>query len=141
MNIWHWKAGLTETLQADATSEYSTGGVDMDSLVCGGLMSNPMAKLNPTKENAVEELNSEGFGTVTPQADQHQNVEGYGKWKNGVWTLVFLRDMEAAGKWDVEFKGKREPILTAIAIWDGAKEDRNGRKIISVWQRLNILDK
>lgn len=141
VNIWHWKAGLTETLQAEAASEYSTGGVDMDSLVYGGLMSNPVAKLNPTKENAVEELNAEGFGTLTPQADQYQNVEGYGKWKNGVWTVVFLRDIDAAGKWDVGFKGRKDPILTALAIWDGAKEDRNGRKVISVWQRLSILDK
>lgn len=141
VNIWHWKAGLAETFQAESVSEYSTGGVDMDSLVYGGLMHNPIAKLNPTKENAVEELNAEGFGTVTPQADQHQNVEGYGKWKNGVWSVVFLRDLEGAGKWDVTFKNRKDPILTALAVWDGSKEDRNGRKVISVWQRLNILEK
>lgn len=141
VNIWHWKAGLAETLQAESVSEYSTGGVDMDTLVYGGALSNPLAKLNATKENAVEELNAEGFGTVTPQADQYQNVEGYGKWKDGVWTVVFLRDIAAAGKWDIEFKGRKDPILTAFAVWDGSKEDRNGRKVISVWQRLNLLDK
>ncbi len=27
----------------------------------------------------------------------------------------------------------------AFAVWDGKKEDRNGRKVVSVWQRLNIL--
>jgi len=26
----------------------------------------------------------------------------------------------------------------AFAVWDGAKEDRNGRKVISVWQRFNV---
>jgi hypothetical protein len=31
--------------------------------------------------------------------------------------------------------------MVALAVWDGIKEDRNGRKVISVWQRLNILDK
>lgn len=141
VNIWHWKAGLAQSLAAEAEIEYSTGGVDMDSLVYGGLMSNPVAKLNPTKENAVEELNAEGFGTISPQADEYQNVEGFGQWEKGVWTAVFLRDMEAAGKWDAQLKDRKDPALVAFAVWDGEKEDRNGRKVVSVWQRLHVLDK
>lgn len=140
VNIWHWKAGLEETLAAENEQEYSTGGVDMDALIYGGIMSNPVAKLNATKENAVEELNAEGFGTLTPQPPDNQNVEGYGEWKDGVWTVVFLRDMAKTGKWDIELN-RKEPGLIAFAVWDGLKEDRNGRKVISVWQRLNILQK
>jgi len=34
---------------------------------------------------------------------------------------------------------RKEPALVALAVWDGIKEDRNGRKVISVWQRLNVL--
>jgi len=51
-----------------------------------------------------------------------------------------LRDMPKTGKWDADFT-RKEPSLIAFAIWDGLKEDRNGRKVISVWQRLNVLDK
>ena len=36
---------------------------------------------------------------------------------------------------------RKDPAMVALAVWDGVKEDRNGRKVISVWQRLNILDK
>jgi len=139
VNIWHWKSGLEETLEAEGDLEYA-GDVDMDALIFGGVMSNPVAKLNLTSENAVEELNAEGFGTITPQPAENQNVEGYGEWKDGVWTVVFLRDMLKTGKWDTGFI-RKDPTLVALAVWDGVKEDRNGRKVISVWQRLNILDK
>ena len=101
-------------------------------------MSNPVSKLNATGENPVEELNAEGFGTVTPQPSENQNVDGKGEWKNGVWTVVFLRDMPKTGKWDVDFAQRIDPALVAFAVWDGVKEDRNGRKVISVWQRFNI---
>jgi len=139
VNIWHWKSGLEETLEAEGDQEYA-GDVDMDALIFGGVMSNPVTKLNLTSENAVEELNAEGFGTITPQPADKQNVEGYGEWKDGVWTVVFLRDMLKTGKWDTGFI-RKDPTLVALAVWDGIKEDRNGRKVISVWQRLSILDK
>ncbi len=138
VNIWHWKAGLEETLEASEDSEYSTGGVDMDALIFGGVMSNPVTKLGTTQQNAVEELNSEGFGTITPQPREYQNVEGTGVWKDGEWTVVFTRTFAVSGKWDAVFD-KKEPLLVAFAVWDGKKEDRNGRKVVSVWQRLNII--
>lgn len=137
VTIWHWKAGLEETVEASEDSEYATGGVDMDALIFGGIMSNPVARLNPTQENAVEELNAEGFGTITPQRPENQDVQGDGEWKDGEWTVVFIREMGAMSKWDADFKGKA-PIMVAFAVWDGEKEDRNGRKVITVWQRLNV---
>ena len=82
VNIWHWKAGLDEALEAEDDLEYAGGGVDMDALIYGGIMSNPVSKLNPTGENPVEELNAEGFGTITPQPPENQNVEGLGEWKD-----------------------------------------------------------
>ena len=139
VNIWHWRSGLEETLEAEDDQEYA-GDLDMDALIFGGVMSNPVAKLNLTSDNAVEELNAEGFGTVTSQPVENQNVEGYGEWKDGMWTVVFLRDMFKTGKWDVDLI-RKDPALMAFAVWDGIKEDRNGRKVISVWQRLNILSK
>ncbi len=138
VNIWHWKAGLDEALEAEDDLEYAGGGVDMDALIYGGIMSNPVSKLNPTGENPVEELNAEGFGTITPQPPENQNVEGQGEWKDGTWSVVFIRDMPKTGKWDVDFAERIDPALVAFAVWDGVKEDRNGRKVISVWQRFNI---
>ena len=84
-------------------------------------------------------MNAEGFGTVTPQADGEQTVEGSGEWKDGKWTVVFLRDLYSGRKWDVNLQDRTAPALMALAIWDGDKEDRNGRKSVAVWQRLNVL--
>jgi hypothetical protein len=140
VNIWHWKAGLEETLEAESDLEYSTGGVDMDALIFGGIMSNPVARLNATSENAVEELNAEGFGTITPQPPENQNVEGFGEWKDGRWTVVFLRDRLKTGKWDIDLT-KPDAALMALAVWDGKLEDRNGRKVVTVWQRFNFVGK
>ena len=83
------------------------------------------------------ELNAEGFGTITPQRPENQDIQGYGEWKDGEWTVVFVREIAAMSKWDVDFTSK-SAILIAFAVWDGEKEDRNGRKVISVWQRLNV---
>jgi hypothetical protein len=137
VNIWHWKAGLEEALEAEEEQEYAGGGVDMDALIFGGIMSNPVFKLNATGDNPVEELNAEGFGTVTPQPPENQSIEGQGEWQDGFWTVVFLRDMPKMGKWDVELV-RKDPALVAFAVWDGLKEDRNGRKVITVWQRFHI---
>ncbi|TDJ60347.1 MAG: c-type cytochrome [Nitrospina sp.] len=136
VNIWHWRAGLEETLEASEDSEY-LGGVDMDALIFGGIMSNPVTRLLSTAQNSVDELNAEGFGTITPQLPEFQNVEGAGEWQDGEWTVVFLRTLESRGKWDAVLKIDT-PVLVAFAVWDGVKDDRNGRKVITVWQRLNV---
>ena len=47
--------------------------------------------------------------------------------------------MPKTGKWDVDLAKRIDPALMAFAVWDGVKEDRNGRKVISVWQRFNII--
>ena len=49
-----------------------------------------------------------------------------------------MRSVAVFGKWDAVID-KKGPLLVAFAVWDGAKEDRNGRKVISVWQRLDII--
>jgi hypothetical protein len=54
---------------------------------------------------------------------------------------VFLRPLKNTGNWDARLQNRKEPALVALAVWDGDKEDRNGRKVVSVWQRLNVLSK
>ncbi len=138
VNIWHWKAGLEEALEAEDDLEYAGGGVDMDALIYGDIIAEAFSRVSATGNNPVEELNAEGFGTITTQPPENQNVEGKGEWKDGVWTVVFLRDMIKTGKWDVDFAQRIDPALMAFAVWDGVKEDRNGRKVISVWQRFTV---
>ena len=40
-------------------------------------------------------------------------------------------------KWDKKFMND-QPILVSFAIWDGFERDRNGRKVVSMWQSLHL---
>ncbi len=137
VNIWQWRADWQQEIETKKQLEYATDGMqDHDVLIFGGEV-NPVEALNPFRENPVEELNAEGFGTLTPQPLTKQNVQGNGVWKDGKWTVVLSRSIRSLNKWDILLK-KKEPILVAFAVWDGSNSDRNGRKVVSMWQRLHL---
>jgi len=82
--------------------------------------------------SAVEDLNAEGFSTLTTQA--HQDVQGKGNWNNNRWSVVFKRSLTNSDKNDTQFKGGKTPM--GIAIWNGQNKERNGQKAITQWQEL-----
>lgn len=137
VNIWQWRADWQQEIEVKKKLETVTQDMDTDTMIYGGEV-NSVDALNPFREVPVEELNAEGFGTLTPQPLTKQNVNGNGVWKNGKWKVVFRRSLKSLNKWDVDFDAKKGPILMAFAIWDGAHSDRNGRKTVSMWQRLNL---
>jgi len=136
VNIWQWRADWQTEIETKEKLEYATKGMDMDTMIFGGEV-NPVESLNPFRDVPVEELNAEGFGTLTPQPQTKQNVLGKGVWKDGKWRVVFYRALESLNKWDIKFQSKR-PVLIAFAVWDGAHQDRNGRKVVSMWQRFHF---
>ena len=136
VNIWQWRADWQSEIETKQELEYATKGMDMDVMIFGGEV-NPVESLNPFRNVPIEELNAEGFGTLTPQPKTKQNIVGQGIWKEGQWHVVFRRSLKSLNKWDVKLISK-QPILIAFAVWDGAYQDRNGRKMVSMWQRLNL---
>ncbi len=136
VNIWQWRADWQTEMETREKLEYATKGMDMDTMIFGGEV-NPVDSLNPFRDVPVEELNAEGFGTLTPQPQTKQNVLGKGVWKEGKWSVVFFRTLDTINKWDIRFQ-KEIPVLVAFAVWDGKHQDRNGRKVISMWQRLKV---
>jgi mono/diheme cytochrome c family protein len=96
---------------------------------------NPMA--NPWRSTPIEDLNAVGFGTLTAQNGEEQNVSGIGFWVEGKWRVVFIRTIHSDDKFDVKFQpGQKVPI--AFAVWDGAKGDRNGQKAVTTWYTLQV---
>jgi hypothetical protein len=87
---------------------------------------------NTMRRSAVEDLNAEGFSTLTTQA--HQDVDGKGNWNNNRWTVVFKRALKTKDSNDTQFTGSKTPI--AIAIWNGQNKERNGQKAVTQWQTL-----
>ena len=83
--------------------------------------------------SAVEDLNAEGFSTLTTQA--HQDVDGSGNWRNNRWAVVFKRNLSTSDKNDTQFSGSKTPM--AIAIWNGGNKERNGQKAVTQWNTLH----
>ena len=84
------------------------------------------------RRSPVEDLNADGFSTLTTQA--HQDVDGKGNWNNNRWTVVFKRALKTNDSNDTQFSGGKAPM--AIAIWNGANKERNGQKAVTQWQTL-----
>ena len=136
VNIWQWRADWQTEIETKEKLEYATKGMDLDAMIFGGEV-NPVDALNPFRDVPVEELNAEGFGTLTAQPRTKQNILGKGVWKDGRWSVVLYRTLDSLNKWDKQFSND-QPILVAFAIWDGTEQDRNGRKVVSMWQRLHL---
>jgi len=83
--------------------------------------------------SAVEDLNAEGFSTLTTQA--HQDVDGEGNWRNNRWAVVFKRALKTGDANDTQFSGSKTAM--AIAIWNGGNKERNGQKAVTQWNTLH----
>lgn len=87
---------------------------------------------NTLRRSPVEDLNAEGFSTLTTQA--HQDVDGSGNWSNNRWMVVFKRSLKTKDPNDTQFTGKETPI--AFAIWNGNNKERNGQKALTIFHIL-----
>lgn len=87
---------------------------------------------NTLRRSPVEELNAEGFSTLTTQS--HQDVDGSGNWSNHRWMVVFRRSLKTEDPNDTQFSGKEAPI--AFAVWNGNNKERNGQKALTIFHIL-----
>ncbi len=156
VNIWHWKADWQADLVArqdvdtaypnmdvdfypfaDETAGKSAGVADykdtnyVTALAAGNLLA------SVSLASPVEDLIAGGFGSLTSQPVEMQNVQGYGAWSEGTWRVVFIRELETSEGDDVRFvNGVVYPM--AVAAWDGTNEERNGQKSTSQWISLHL---
>ncbi len=158
VNIWHWKADwqaamiAQQSLQdiypniyvdqypfADPAVEtegdiYLAAYTDLDYLTAeavGNLLALPV-HLSP-----VEDIVAGGFGTLTTQPLEGQNVQGYGEWSDGVWRVIFSRALTSAEAEDVSLAPEKL-YSVAFAAWDGANQERNGAKSTSQWVSFQL---
>ncbi len=89
---------------------------------------------NTLRRSPVEDLNAEGFGSLTTQAQQ--DVDGAGNWNNNRWVVVFKRRLKTKDPNDTQFTGKATPV--AFAIWNGNNKERNGQKAVTVFHELRF---
>ena len=77
------------------------------------------------RRSSVEDLNAEGFGSLTTQA--HQDVDGAGNWTNSKWAVVFKRSLSSSDSNDTQFSGGKTPM--GIAIWNGGNKEEMVRRL------------
>lgn len=128
VNIWYWRFGrqMDPGWFQDIETIYPASG------------NLPLPiPIRPSRPSAIEDLNAEGFGTLTAQPQQEQNVEGQGIYMSGNWKVVFSREFTSKGQFDVQLK-KGGTFPVAFAIWDGSKGDRDGQKAVTTWYVLKL---
>ena len=156
VNIWHWKADWQADLVArqDVDTVYPNMSVDeytfadpeagksagvgdyedvnyVPALAAGNLFA------SPSYASPVEDLIAGGFGTITSQPQEGQNVQGYGVWQEGKWRVIFSRELASPEETDISFSpGQVYPM--ALAVWDGENQERNGQKSTSQWVSLQL---
>lgn len=162
VNIWHWKADWEADLARfrDIQDRYPGMAADAYLFRQGAPLGEPSSETvkaktsthdptyltgwgagnllsNPSRSSSVEDLNAQGFGTLTSQPSDDQNVRGKGIWQEERWRVVFIRAMKSRSDRDTQFlPGHSLPI--AFAIWDGVQGDRDGQKAVSLWQHLRL---
>ncbi|MBI2082178.1 MAG: c-type cytochrome [Deltaproteobacteria bacterium] len=130
MAIWHWKASWQEDVNHgyQGVGEAHAGMVPNISPIphrTADEAGSPMAQMKRT--SPVENLLAEGFGTLT--SIPGKNLTGNGIWNQGRWHVVVKGVRRAGGK-------GIDPVT--FAIWDGAKENRNGMKGLTRWRFLRF---
>jgi DMSO reductase family type II enzyme heme b subunit len=144
VNIWFWKAdwqeaidkGVQPAMPMKALLDQEMEKRVMEEAMAGWekAMAGGGAGVFGTRvlvKSPVENLIAGGFGTLTMKGAESQNISGKGRWKDGVWSVVFKRSLEGSGD-DVKFtQGKLTPI--AFATWDGSQGEGDGRKAVTTW--------
>jgi DMSO reductase family type II enzyme heme b subunit len=82
-------------------------------------------------------LQAKGFGTLTMRPRVSQDVSSSGSWKDGRWTVVFRRPLQAKDNSGISLS-PGDKLSAAFAIWDGSAGDRNGQKLVSIWHDLEL---
>jgi hypothetical protein len=142
VNIWQWKAAWQAAVESggpvDVKGAYPNMQVDMypfaneDTFYPSRAAGNVPARIDRT--SPVDNLLAGSFGTLTAAPDQM--VQGKGEWRDGKWQVVFARDLKVTGDYAQFSQGEQTNI--AFAVWDGAKQERDGMKSVSQFVTLDV---
>jgi mono/diheme cytochrome c family protein len=162
VNIWMWKSERQADLLAFQDSEAQYPNIGIDSYV--NLERSPLEQpvrhamtlesdptyvtgwgagnivSDPTRKSAAEDLAAQGFGTLKARPLSDQAVEANGVYSTGSYRVMFKRPLRGQGKSAATLKpGTATPV--AFAIWNGSAGDRDGKKSVTIWQELVLLDR
>jgi hypothetical protein len=158
VDLWVWDADR-ETALASADEHYPNAVVDVYPFTEAGVetaeFTRRAARLDKqdnlavpartvgnqvspaARSSAGSSLSAAGPGSVTFRPPENQAVVSHGEWRDGRWTVVLSRELKSAeGAGVTLFPGDQASV--GFAIWDGSHRDRNGQKLVSIWQDLEL---
>jgi mono/diheme cytochrome c family protein len=161
VTIWNWKAAWQEDLAArkDIETAYPNTSVDWyeaqknyekgtpiemaetsmrfhdPKFITGWGAGNPLS--DPERKSAGETASAAGIGSLTTKKVPDNRVNIKGVWKNDQWSAVFVRELKAIDRNDIGFSTGGS-VSVAFAVWDGSKRDRNGQKMVSIWNEVTL---
>jgi hypothetical protein len=126
---------LAKTVENKAHYPINSFTEEARAFMAGIAAENP---LSDTKRKVpIEELNAQGFRTITTQAQSDAVAKGI--WDSSSWKVVIVRKLNSGDSADSILK-KGQSTVIAIAVWDGGSENVGGRKNYSAdgWINLKI---
>jgi len=96
---------------------------------------------DPGLKTPVECLVARGPGTLSAKPANVQFVAGQAVYERGVWYVQMQRTLDLPGEHDAGDERAFKPgdyLPVSFAVWNGAAGDRDGKKNISIWQKLVI---
>jgi mono/diheme cytochrome c family protein len=158
VDLWVWDADRVTALAA-TEEQYPNSVVDLypftETSVETAEFSRPSARLDkqdttalPAKslnnqvtpaarDSAGSSLSAGGPGSVTFRLPENQAVVARGEWGDGRWTVVLSRALQTSEPAGIALL-PGDQVSVAFAIWDGSHRDRNGQKLVSIWQDLQL---
>jgi DMSO reductase family type II enzyme heme b subunit len=89
-------------------------------------------------ESGGSSLHVGGPGTVTFRVPQSQLVWARGEWRDGQWRVLMKRPLAAPSEEDGVSLAPGQHASAAFAVWNGAHQDRNGQKLVTIWQDFEL---
>lgn len=83
-------------------------------------------------------LTAGGPRTITFRPRPNQRVDARGVWNEGRWNVVLTRPLASESDADGLSLAPGDRTSAAFAVWDGAHRDRDGQKLITLWQDLEL---
>ena len=132
---------LTES--SVATAEYDRPGtklndqseVSLPALASGNQIVPAAA---PAAADGASTLTVGGPGSVTFRIPRSQLVTAHGEWTDGRWNVLLRRSLTVPTEADGISLAPGETASAAFAVWDGEQRDRDGKKLITIWQDLQL---
>ncbi|HUY31792.1 MAG TPA: ethylbenzene dehydrogenase-related protein [Pirellulales bacterium] len=75
-----------------------------------------------------------GPGTLTFRLPANQRVRAQGIWSDGRWRVVLSRALDSSASESGIALAPGERVSVAFALWNGSLRDRDGQKLITIWQ-------